>query len=129
MNLGNPFDTPGLALIDGFTCSGSKAGGGIYAGGTLALSNVRVTGNTTGPGATVGFFSGGGEVVERDGSVHRLGGNSQPEPCKNVTPRLSRNVTAVQQSRAWGGETLRQTSWKPCLPVPGHAVVMKLTRR
>ena len=45
---GYPFDTAGRALIDGFTCSGSKAGGGIYAAmgaGNLTISNNHVTGN------------------------------------------------------------------------------------
>lgn len=57
---------PADVTLAGLTITGGDAhdaaGGGIYAGGTLALSNVRVTGNTTGPGATVGFFSGGGVI-------------------------------------------------------------------
>jgi len=48
LNLDNPFDTPGQAAIDGFTISGSKAGGGVSAFASanyLTISNNNITGN------------------------------------------------------------------------------------
>lgn len=63
---------PADVTLSGMTITGGDAhdaaGGGIYAGGTLVLSNVRVTGNTTGPGATAGFFSGGGVLFYGGGN-------------------------------------------------------------
>ena len=57
---------PADVTITGVTVTGGDAhddrGGGIdvRGGGTLLLDDSRVTGNTTGPGATIGLFSGGG---------------------------------------------------------------------
>ena len=77
---------PADVTLSGMTITGGDAhdgaGGGIYAGGTLALNNVRVTGNTTGPGATSGFFSGGGVIFYG-------GGNS------SITSSLIDNNTAT----------------------------------
>jgi parallel beta-helix repeat protein len=83
LNPGNPF-TAGPAAVDGFTVSGSKAGGGIFAmSGTagLVVSNNVVTGNQGiyGGGIVVGVpdvavdLQNDGVVI-RHNKVHRNGG-------------------------------------------------------
>jgi len=84
LNLGNPFSVPGQAAIDGFTISGSKAGGGIFAvsGATgLVISNNDITGNqgnyaggiALGTPAT-SFDAGNDGIVIRHNKIHRNGG-------------------------------------------------------
>lgn len=83
LNLGNPFATPGQASIDGFTISGSKAGGGIFL--SLGASNVVISnnnivsnqGNLAGGisvGGIRGFDSQNDNVVIRNNKVHANGG-------------------------------------------------------
>lgn len=84
LNPGNPFSTPGQASIDGFTISGSKAGGGIFVVGgasNLVISNNNVTnnqGNFAGGicigTANIGFDSQNDNVVVRNNKVHANGG-------------------------------------------------------
>jgi len=83
LNAGNPFATPGQASIDGFTISGSKAGGGIFL--MLGASNVVISNNNIvnnqgnlaggiGVGAIRGFDSQNDNVVIRNNKVHANGG-------------------------------------------------------
>lgn len=82
MNLGNPFNVP--SLIDGFTISGSKAGGGIFAVAgvsNLTISNNNITNNQgnyaggIGVGTPdVGFDSQNDNVIVRNNKVHTNGG-------------------------------------------------------
>ncbi len=82
LNPGNPFSTPGRASIDGFTISGSKAGGGIFAvagASNLVISNNNIANNqgTRAGGigiGTVGFDSQNDNVVIRNNKVHANGG-------------------------------------------------------
>ncbi|MBI5075236.1 MAG: putative Ig domain-containing protein [Nitrospirae bacterium] len=82
LNPGNSFSTTGQASIDGFTISGSKAGGGIYgiAGASnLTISNNNVTNNqgnlAGGIGlGIVGFDSQNDNVIIRNNRVHSNGG-------------------------------------------------------
>jgi len=88
INPGLPFGTPGQAMIDGFTCSGSKAGGGIYApmgAGYLTISNNNVTGNqgNSGGGIIIGFTNPNFDVANtnvaiRWNKVHKNGGVQGP---------------------------------------------------
>jgi len=88
-NPGNPFTVPGQAAIDGFTISGSKAGGAIFAfSGALGLviSNNNITGNqgTYAGGivigapelglAGLGFDPGNDGIIIRHNKIHRNGG-------------------------------------------------------
>ena len=84
LNPGNPFSTPGQASIDGFTISGSKAGGGIFA--VAGVSNITISNNNVsnnqgnlaggiGIGTPdVGFDSQNDNVVIRSNKVHANGG-------------------------------------------------------
>jgi len=82
LNPGNPFDVP--SLIDGFTISGSKAGGGIFAVAgvrNLVISNNNITSNQgnlaggIGIGTPdVGFDSQNDNVTVRNNKVHANGG-------------------------------------------------------
>lgn len=88
-NPGNPFTVPGQAAIDGFTISGSKAGGGIFAfSGALGLeiSNNNITGNQGSYAGGIvigapdlglqglGFDTGNDGIVIRHNKIHRNGG-------------------------------------------------------
>jgi hypothetical protein len=88
-NPGNPFTVPGQAAIDGFTISGSKAGGAIFAfSGALGLeiSNNNITGNqgTYAGGIVIGapdlglqglgFDTGNDGIVIGYNKIHRNGG-------------------------------------------------------
>ncbi len=83
-NLGNPFNTPGQAVIDGFTLSGSKAGGGIFAvsgARYLSISNNNITnnqGNYAG-GIAIGTQDNGFDarniyIVIKENKIHKNGG-------------------------------------------------------
>lgn len=83
-NPGNPFNTPGQAGIDGFTISGSKAGGGIFAvsgARYLNISNNNITnnqGNYAG-GIAIGTQDNGFDarniyVVIKENKIHKNGG-------------------------------------------------------
>lgn len=83
-NPGNPFSIPGQAAIDGFTISGSKAGGGIFAvteAVGLEISNNNITGNqgsfaggiAIGTPAT-GVDANNDTIVIRNNKIHRNGG-------------------------------------------------------
>jgi len=84
LNPGNPFNTPGQASIDGFTISGSKAGGGIFA--VTGVSNIVISNNNIssnqgnlaggiGVGTPdVGFDSQNDNVIIRNNKVHANGG-------------------------------------------------------
>ncbi len=84
LNPGNPFTIPGQAAIDGFTISGSKAGGGIFvlSGATgLEISNNNITGNqgNIAGGLAVGtpdsgFDANNDSIVIRNNKIHRNGG-------------------------------------------------------
>ncbi len=84
LNPGNPFNSAGQASIDGFTISGSKAGGGIFAvagASNLTISNNNVTSNQgnlaggIGIGTPdVGFDSQNDNVIVRNNKVHVNGG-------------------------------------------------------
>jgi len=84
LNPGNPFGTPGQASIDGFTISGSKAGGGIFTVAgvrNLVISNNNVTNNQgnlaggIGVGTSdVGFDSQNDNMIIRNNKVHANGG-------------------------------------------------------
>ncbi|MBI5785681.1 MAG: right-handed parallel beta-helix repeat-containing protein [Rhodocyclales bacterium] len=83
LNPGNSFATPGQASIDGFTISGSKAGGGIFmalGASNVVVSNNNITnnqGNLAGGisvGAIRGFDSQNDNVVIRNNKVHANGG-------------------------------------------------------
>jgi hypothetical protein len=83
LNPGNPFATPGQASIDGFTISGSKAGGGIFlalGASNVVISNNNITnnqGNLAGGisiGGIRGFDSQNDNVVVRNNKVHANGG-------------------------------------------------------
>jgi large repetitive protein len=90
LNPGNPFSVPGQAAIDGFTISGSKAGGAIFAvSGAIGLeiSNNNITGNQgnfaggiaigtpdSGFPADVNDNSINKGVVIRNNKIHRNGG-------------------------------------------------------
>ena len=83
-NPGNTFNVPGQAAIDGFTISGSKAGGGIFAltqAHNLVISNNVITGNqgTYAGGVSIGTqdlpgLSGNSNVVIRNNFIHKNGG-------------------------------------------------------
>ncbi|MBU0943670.1 MAG: hypothetical protein KJ804_07395 [Proteobacteria bacterium] len=84
LNPGNPFSVPGQAAIDGFTISGSKAGGGIFAvSGAIGLeiSNNNITGNqgnfaggiAIGTSAT-GVDANNDTIVIRHNKIHKNGG-------------------------------------------------------
>jgi hypothetical protein len=82
LNPGNPFNT--ASLIDGFTISGSKAGGGIFAVAgvrNLTISNNNISSNQgnlaggIGIGTPdVGFDSQNDNVTIRNNKVHANGG-------------------------------------------------------
>ena len=82
LNPGNPFNVP--SLIDGFTISGGKAGGGIFVlvgGSNLTISNNNITNNQgnwsggIGVGTfNMGFDSQNDNVVIRNNKVHSNGG-------------------------------------------------------
>ena len=84
LNPGNPFSVPGQAAIDGFTISGSKAGGAIFAlSGVkdLVISNNNITGNqgNIAGGIAVGtpdsgFDANNDNLVIRNNKIHRNGG-------------------------------------------------------
>lgn len=84
LNQGNPFSITGQAAIDGFTISGSKAGGGIFAvaGATgLEISNNNITGNQGNLAGGIGigtpdsgFDANNDSVVIRQNKLHRNGG-------------------------------------------------------
>ena len=84
LNPGNPFNTPGQASIDGFTISGSKAGGGIFVVAgvrNLVISNNNITSNqgTFAGGIGIGtpdsgFDAQNDNVVIRNNKVHTNGG-------------------------------------------------------
>lgn len=86
LNEGNPFTVPGQAAIDGFTISGSKAGGGIFAisgAKGLVISNNNITnnqGNYAGgiaigtPGTGEDFDANNDNVVIHCNKIHRNGG-------------------------------------------------------
>lgn len=84
LNPGNPFSISGQAAIDGFTISGSKAGGGIFAVTSaigLEISNNNITGNqgnfaggiAIGTSAT-GIDANNDGIVIRNNKIHRNGG-------------------------------------------------------
>jgi len=85
LNPGNLFATPGQARIDGFTISGSKAGGGIHVlsgVGALVISNNEITGNqgTFAGGISAGIRGFGApsianaDLVIRGNHIHKNGG-------------------------------------------------------
>ncbi len=90
LNPGNPFSTPGQASIDGFTISGSKAGGGIFAvagASNLVISNNNIVSNQgnlaggigigtpdAGFASLAGFDAQNDNVVIRNNKVHANGG-------------------------------------------------------
>ncbi|BCR06700.1 hypothetical protein DESUT3_37690 [Desulfuromonas versatilis] len=88
LNPGNPFNTPGQALIDGFTISGSLVGGGIYVvtgADYLTISNNEITnnqGNIAGGIAIgiddVGFAQQNNNIVIRNNKIHKNGGLQGP---------------------------------------------------
>jgi len=88
LNPGNPFSIPGQAAIDGFTISGSKAGGGIFAlSGAIGLeiSNNDITGNqgNIAGGIAVGtpdsgFDANNDGIFIGDNKIHRNGGTQGP---------------------------------------------------
>ncbi len=82
LNPGNPFSMP--SMIDGFTISGSKAGGGIFVvagAGNLIISNNNIASNQgnyaggIGVGTPdVGFDSQNDKVIIRNNKIHSNGG-------------------------------------------------------
>ncbi len=88
INPGYPFSDLDPAMIDGFSCSGSKAGGGIYAAmgaGHLTISNNNVTGNqgNSGGGIAIGYRNanfdlGNDNVAIRYNKVAKNGGIQGP---------------------------------------------------
>ena len=115
LNPGNPFSTPGQASIDGFTISGSKAGGGIFAvagASNLTISNNNIANNqgnrAGGIGVgTVGFDSQNDNVVIRNNKVHAnggvdgSGGIAMNEGSENY--RIESNLVTGNFSRFNGG--------------------------
>lgn len=102
--------------ITGATITGGDAhdaaGGGIYVGGSLDLINSRVTGNTTGPGATAGFFSGGGVIFYGPGASSivssRIDDNTSTNSGGGVYHghHTYANTLLIRNSRIDGNEAL-----------------------
>ncbi len=115
LNPGNPFNVP--SLIDGFTISGGKAGGGIFAVAgvkNLTISNNNITSNQgnlaggIGIGTPdVGFDSQNDNVVIRGNMVHSnggvdgSGGIAMNEGAENY--RVENNLVTGNFSRFNGG--------------------------
>jgi hypothetical protein len=81
-NAGFPFNQPGRTLIDGFTISGSKAGGGIFAisgASNLVVSNNYVTGNK-------GSYAGGVSIGIQD-----IGFDNQNHDVAVIYNKIAKN--------------------------------------
>ena len=117
INPGYPFDTAGRALIDGFTCSGSIAGGGIYAAmgaSNLTICNNHVTGNqgNSGGGIAIGYANPNFDLandnvvvrynkVAKNGGIQGSGGIAVNENSDNY--RIEHNLVCGNFSRFNGG--------------------------
>ncbi len=116
-NAGYPFNRPGETAIDGFTISGSKAGGAVFAvtgAAHLIVSNLNATGNqgSYGGGITFGtqdsgFDCNNDNVVVRYCKVHKNGGTQGPGGlCMNEYAenyRIEHNLIWGNFSRFNGG--------------------------
>ena len=111
--LGLPFTTPGQALVDGFTLSGSKAGSGLFAvGGAkhLVVSNNNVTNNQGNYGGGIvlgtqdsGFDCRNDNIIILNNKIHRNGGvQGGGGICANEASRgylIDRNLVIGNFSR------------------------------
>ncbi|TKJ34776.1 MAG: hypothetical protein CEE38_16585 [Planctomycetes bacterium B3_Pla] len=108
-NGGSPFNLPGQTLIDGFTITGSKAGGAVFAisgAANLVVSNIYATGNQGSYAGgiavgvqDVGFDQQNPNVVIRYNKFAKNGGTQGPGAiCMNEYA----NDYRVEGNLVWG---------------------------